>query len=181
MGTIAIVACAAGGIEDLEDALIRPLREIGHQVTLTATPTAHAWLRVSGDVRSIEELTGHSVRSEPRLPGEESPHPAPDVIVCAPATANTVAKLALGIADNQALTLLCENVATKPMVVFPRINAGHARQPAWAEHVKALESAGVHLVYGADVWPLYEPRQAPPGRSLPWEAIVERTTALLSA
>jgi hypothetical protein len=46
-------------------------------------------------------------------------------------TANSVAKLALGIADNQALTVLCECVATVPMIIFPRINAAHARQPAW--------------------------------------------------
>ena len=46
-------------------------------------------------------------------------------------TANSVAKLALGIADNQALTVLCENVGHRPMIIFPRINAAHARQPAW--------------------------------------------------
>jgi flavoprotein len=34
-------------------------------------------------------------------------------------TANSTAKLALGIADNQALTVLSENVGTTPMIIFP--------------------------------------------------------------
>ena len=46
-------------------------------------------------------------------------------------TANSVAKLALGNADNQALTVLRECVATIPTIIFPRVNAAHARQPAW--------------------------------------------------
>jgi hypothetical protein len=62
-----------------------------------------------------------------------------------------VTRLSLGIADNRALTVLCENIATTPMIVFPRINAGHARQPAWTEHLDRLQRANVQLVYGDDV------------------------------
>lgn len=174
MAVVAIVPCAAGGLETLADGLVRPLLDLGHEVTITATPSAHRWLRDSADDEKVRALTGHEVRSDSRLPGEPSPHPPPDVIVCAPATANTVAKMALGIADNQALTLLCENLATKPLIVFPRINAGHARHPAWAGHLAALDRAGVGLVYGPDVWPLFEPREAPPGRSIPWAQILRR-------
>jgi phosphopantothenoylcysteine synthetase/decarboxylase len=172
MAVVAIVACAAGGLESLADGLVRPLLDLRYDVTVTATPSAHRWLRDWEDDAKLRSLTGYEVRSDPRLPAERSPHPTPDVIVCAPATANTVAKVALGIADNQALTLLCENVATKPLVVFPRINAGHARHPAWAGHLAALETAGVSVVYGPDVWPLFEPREAPPGRAIPWTEIL---------
>ena len=86
-------------------------------------------------------------------------------------TANSVAKLALGIADNQALTVLCECVATVPMIIFPRVNAAHARQPAWNDHLDRLRSVGVELLYGEHVWPLAEPRTAGP-RELPWAAIL---------
>lgn len=86
-------------------------------------------------------------------------------------TANSTAKLALGIADNQALTLLCESLTVLPVVVFPRVNAAHARHPAWADHLVRLRAAGVRLVYGEDVWPLAEPRAADP-RPLPWAAIL---------
>jgi hypothetical protein len=181
MVVVAVVACAAGGLESLAEGLVRPLLDLGHEVTITATPIAHRWLLDSEDDEKIRSLTGYEVRSDPRLPTERSPHPAPDVIVCAPATANTVAKLALGIADNQALTLLCENVATKPLVVFPRINAGHARHPAWAGHLAALRSAGVSLVYGPDVWPLFEPREAPPDRAVPWGEILRRVSEAIAA
>jgi hypothetical protein len=92
-----------------------------------------------------------------------------------------VAKLALGIADNQALTQLCEAIGGRdtPVVVFPRVNAAHAGQPAWTTHLDALRRAGVRLVYGEEVWPLHRPRGAPAGRQLPWPAILDAVTAAL--
>jgi hypothetical protein len=103
-------------------------------------------------------------------------------VVVAPASANTVAKLALGVSDNQALTLANEAIGDLqlPVVVFPRINAAHARHPAWDGHMSALESAGVHLVRGEDVWPLHEPRSAPPGRPLPWGRILDLVDRLVT-
>jgi hypothetical protein len=181
MAVVAVVGCAAGGLEDLLDGLIRPLVEDGHTAPVVVTPTAATWLHDLGHDREIEDLTGLPVRSTPRLPREASPHPAPDVLVAAPMTANSTAKLALGLADNQALTLLCENVAIRPTIVFPRINAAHARQPGWKGHIDALTSAGVDLVYGDDVWPLYEPRQAPAERPLPWRHILTRIDAALAS
>ena len=65
------------------------------------------------------------------------------------------------------------------MVVFPRVNAAHARHPAWAGHLEALRTAGVDLVYGVDVWPLFEPREAPTGRTLPWPTILARVETAL--
>ena len=92
-------------------------------------------------------------------------------------TANSVAKLSLGLADNQALTVLCEHIGTgAPMIIFPRVNAAHARQPAWNDHLDRLRRAGVRLLYGPDFWPLYEPRAAG-ARDLPWPQIVEATTS----
>ncbi len=145
------------------------------QVAVTLTPCAASWLERSGERAKLEQTTGLPVRDQPRMPGEQSPHPRISCYIVAPATANTVAKLALGIADNQALTTVCEVIGdgTTPVIVFPRINAAHARHPAWDGHLAALRSAGVHLVYGEDVWPLYEPRKAAPSRKLPWAAILE--------
>lgn len=168
-------------METLLDGLVRPLVEEGHIVPVVVTPAAYAWLVDIGHDATIAEVTGLPLRSATRLPREPSPHPAPDVLVGAPMSANSVAKLALGIGDNQALTLLCENLTVRPTVIFPRVNAAHARQPSWAGHLAALRSAGVDLVYGEDVWPLYEPREAPSGRGLPWNAVLARTRALLSA
>ena len=132
---------------------------------------AAVWMDYLGEIQLLEALTGLPVRSTPRLPHEPKPHPKSDVLVGAPMTANSVAKLALGIADNQALTVLCECVATVPMIIFPRVNAAHARQPAWNDHLDRLRSVGVELIYGEHVWPLAEPRMAGP-RELPWAAIL---------
>jgi hypothetical protein len=93
------------------------------------------------------------------LPDEPKPHPKTESSWARILTAIGVAKLTLGIADNQALTILCE-FATVPMIIFPRISAAHARQPAWNDHLKQLRSAGVELIYGEHVGPLPEPRTA---------------------
>lgn len=174
-GALGLIGASAGGIEKLRTGLVEPAIERGWQVGVTLTPTAATWLEDLGEIALLEKDTGLPVRGSPRLPREPSPHPAPDCYVVAPATANTVAKMALGIADNQALTQVNEAIGTRglPVVAFPRINAAHARQPAWAGHLEALRAAGVWLVEGDEVWPLYEPRQAPPGRELPWAEILD--------
>ncbi|MFI1465618.1 flavoprotein [Streptomyces wuyuanensis] len=174
-GVLGVVGSAAGGLEALRTGLVEPAIARGWQVAVTLTPTAGSWLRMSGEVARLEALTGLPVRNAPRLPGDDRPHPPVDCYVVAPASANTVAKLATGIQDNQALTQVGEALGTLglPVVVFPRVNAAHARHPAWNRHLEALREAQVHLVYGPDVWPLYEPREAPSGRPLPWEAVLD--------
>ncbi|NKQ56775.1 flavoprotein [Amycolatopsis sp. K13G38] len=171
---LGLVGSGSGGVEELLPRLIRPAQEQGWTVAVTLTPTAGHWLAKSGTLSEIEEVTGLPVRVEPRSPDEQSPHPRVDCYLVAPASANTVAKLALGIADNQALTQLNEAIGTRdlPVVVFPRVNAAHARHPSWEDHIAKLRRAGVHLVYGDDVWPLHEPRSAP-GRELPWAAVLD--------
>jgi hypothetical protein len=171
---LGLVCAAAGGVEDVRPRLIEPMLHDGWTIAVTTTPTAATWLQASDELERIEAVTGLPVRYLPRLPQEESPHPAVDCYAVVPATANLVAKLALGIADNQALTQLCEAIGAggPPVVVFPRVNAAHAGQPTWDRHIAHLTKAGVHLIYGANVWPLHQPRSAP-NRQLPWEAIRE--------
>lgn len=171
---LGLVGSSAGGVEQILPQLIEPLQARGWRVAVTLTPTAATWLDAIGEIRKIEEATGLPVRHEPRLPGETSPHPPPDCYAVVPATANTVAKLALGLADNQALTQVCEAIGlgATPVVVFPRVNAAHARHPSWGGHIAALQRAGTHLITDDDVWPLHEPRSAP-DRELPWATIID--------
>jgi 3-polyprenyl-4-hydroxybenzoate decarboxylase len=179
--TLGLVGSASGGLERIRAELVEPLLSDGWQVAVTLTPTAGVWLRDSGEADKLVEITGYPVRVESRLPSEKSGHPQVTCYAVVPASANTVAKLALGIADNQALTTVCEALGTRglPVIIFPRVNAAHARQPAWASHIEALRRVGADLVYGDDVWPLHEPRSAP-GRDLPWELIRQRIKALSS-
>ncbi|MEW2302708.1 flavoprotein [Streptomyces sp. NPDC006655] len=178
-GVLGVVGSAAGGVEVLRTGLVEPAIDRGWQVAVTLTPTAAQWLRLNGEAERLEKLTGLPVRDEPRLPGEDRPHPPVDCYVVAPASANMVAKLATGLMDNQALTQVGEAIGTLglPVVVFPRVNSAHARHPAWQHHIDTLRTGGVHVVYGPDVWPLYEPREAPAGRPLPWSTVLDTVDA----
>ncbi|GAB2749855.1 flavoprotein [Salinifilum aidingensis] len=173
--TLGLLVTAAGGTERIREKFVQPAIEAGWSVAIIVSPTAATWLDDLGERQRLEVTTGYEVRVQPRMPGEASPHPPIDVYAVIPASANTVAKLALGLADNQLLTAACEAIGGQsvPVVVFPRVNAAHARQPMWEQHITALRSVGVHLVYGEHVWPLHEPRQAPPGKEEPWPALLQ--------
>ncbi|MDX3772280.1 MULTISPECIES: flavoprotein [unclassified Streptomyces] len=174
LGVLGVVGTASDGVETLRTGLVEPAMARGWQVAVTLTPNAGRWLRANGEFDRLEALTGLPVRDTPRLPTEPRPHPVADCHIVAPASANYVAKLATGIADNQALTQVGEALGTIdfPVMIFPRINAAHARHPAWEGHIETLRKAGVELVYGADVWPLDEPRLDPADRELPSAAIL---------
>lgn len=177
MRTLGLVCSAAGSVGAIRPSLIEPAVSRGWRVAVTVTPTAGNWLRAQGELDRIETVTGLPVRDSPRLPTGISPHPPVDRYLVCPATANTVAKLALGIADNQALTTVCEAIGDPavPVAVFPTINASHARHPAWHSHVAALRSAGVHLLMGDDFWPLREARNDP-GQRVPWQKVLDTAT-----
>ncbi|QQQ80791.1 flavoprotein [Saccharothrix sp. 6-C] len=140
---LGVVASAAGGVERwFVDALARPLAEKGWRLAVTLTPSAARWLEPGTE--ALGALTGLPVRWTSRLPTEPKPHPVPDAFVFAPATANSLAKLALGIADNQALTVLCEALGRRaPMVVLPQLSDDQAAHPAFEGHLAVLRSAGV--------------------------------------
>lgn len=172
---LGIVACAAEGVQGLRGGLVAPALARGWRPAIVLTPTAWRWLEDMGEVEPLEKLTGLPVRAESRLPSEARPHPYADAFVVAPATAHFVAKLATGMADNQALTQVSEAIGMPdvPVVVWPSVNAAHTRHPAWEGHIAALRHGGVRLIYGPEVWPLGEPRQAVEGREPPWEAILQ--------
>lgn len=67
-----------------------------------------------------------------------------DALVIAPATANTLAKLARGIADDFLTTLY---LATKaPVIVAPAMNVNMWDHPATQENVEILRARGVRVV-----------------------------------
>ncbi len=68
---------------------------------------------------------------------------AADLLVIAPATANTLAKLAAGLADNLLTTLAL--AATCPVLVAPAMDAGMWSHPATQANVAALRARGVHF------------------------------------
>ena len=100
-----------------------------------------------------------------------------DLLVVSPATANVIAKLAHGIADD---ALTCVALALNPkarILIAPAMNGKMWLHPATQENVKTLKARGVEFI-GPDEGMLscgYEGI----GRLWPVEAIAERAIKLL--
>jgi phosphopantothenoylcysteine decarboxylase/phosphopantothenate--cysteine ligase len=67
-----------------------------------------------------------------------------DVFVIAPATANTLAKLALGLGDDLMSTMVL--TASCPLIVAPAMDGGMWGHPTVREHVGQLRSRGVTVL-----------------------------------
>jgi hypothetical protein len=166
---VGLVCCAAGGVEEVRTRFVEPALARGWQLAITLTPTAATWLHANGEAARLAAATGLPVRSERRLPWEPRPHPVADCWVVVPATANTVASLALGLTANQALTSVGEAIGAgqPPVVIAPWVGAANAGHPAWPGHLATLRSAGVRLV----------DRDGP---GIPWDAALTAVALVLS-
>lgn len=126
--------------------LVRLLRQRGHEVRVIAT--AHALEFVSA--LTLQALSGSPVRSELLSPTAESEISHIDladwaeVLAIAPATANTLAKLAHGIADDLLSTVALATRA--PLVVAPAMNVNMYRHPATQANLDSLAKRGVRIV-----------------------------------
>ena len=97
-------------------------------------------------------------------------------MIIAPATYNTVNKLALGIADNYALTSVAELIGRGvPTVVVPFVNAALAARTPFQRSMSALREEGVRILSGPDdEWEPHPPGTGADRRALfPWRAAFE--------
>src|SRR5262245_56849968 len=67
-----------------------------------------------------------------------------DVIVVAPATAHTLARLALGLADDLLATTVL--ASTAPLVLAPAMETNMLQHPATRGHLRTLEERGALVV-----------------------------------
>ncbi|MDX2204716.1 MAG: bifunctional phosphopantothenoylcysteine decarboxylase/phosphopantothenate--cysteine ligase CoaBC [Hyphomicrobiaceae bacterium] len=84
-----------------------------------------------------------------------------DLVVVAPATADLLARMAGGHADDLATAMLL--ACDKPVLVAPAMNPRMWRHPATRRNVALLEGDGVHIV-GPAVGEMAESGEAGPGR-----------------
>ena len=148
MTVLGLIGSSCGGLDTrFRTELAAPAAGRGHRLAVTLTPAAYRWLDAAGEIGPLAALTDLPVRWQSRLPGEPRPHPDPPVFLFAPASANSVAKLALGIADNQALTVLGDALGNPrvTIVVGYQVQDTRFRHPAWQRHLDALAGAGVRL------------------------------------
>jgi len=143
--------------------LARRLGERGIGVRAVMTKAAQAFItplsvgaitreRVFTDLFSLEEERdiGHI-----RLSREA------DLVVVAPATADLLAKMAGGHADDLASAVLL--ATDKPVLAAPAMNPRMWQHPATRRNVSQLKADGVHFV-GPNVGEMAEPDEAGPGR-----------------
>jgi len=116
----------------------------GHEVHIVATPAA---LRFVGRP-TLEAISRNPVETELFDGVAEVRHVAlgqsADLIVVAPATANTLAKLAAGLADDLLGTTIL--ASTAPLVVAPAMHTEMWQNAATVANVATLRSRGVHVV-----------------------------------
>jgi len=127
--------------------LVRRLRDGGFEVQCILTPTAAAFV----SALTLEVVSGSPVLGEeylqPGVGGAElhiQTATLGDLLLIAPATAHTLAALALGLADNMLLTTAL--AFTGPVLVAPAMHAAMWNQPAVAARVAELRARGVELV-----------------------------------
>lgn len=175
-----IVVCGAGPASDV-GRLISAAQAEAWTTSVVATKAALGFF----DARQIQDLTGFEVRFEYRSSGRQGRTvPQVDALIVAPATFNTVNKLALGIADTYALTVSAELVGRGvPTVVVPFVNSALAGRAPFARSVSALRDEGVYVTTGAQ----YGWAPHPPGTGLerqaafPWQTALELATRLAEA
>ena len=142
-----ILLIVGGGIaayKSLE--LVRRLKDRGARVrcvlteagALFVTPLSLAALSGETVHQDLFSLTGESEMGHIRLSREA------DLIVVAPATANLLARMAAGIADDLASTVLLATDA--PVLAAPAMNVKMWEHPATRRNVATLREDGIRIV-----------------------------------
>jgi len=129
---------------------------------------------------TFEVLSGHPVSTEVFEAHQEMKHLSlaeqADAIVIAPATANCLAKAALGLGDDLLSTMLL--TAQCPLIVAPAMDGGMWTHPSVTEHVQTLRARG-SLVVDPEEGPLASGRIGQ-GRLAEESRILEALLAVLA-
>lgn len=145
MTALNVVVGITGGIAAFKAvSVVRALVLAGHDVHVIATENA---LKFVGRP-TLEAISRNTVHSDLYEGVAEVRHvamgQAADLIVIAPATANTIAKLAAGLADD----LLGNSVlaSTAPIVIAPAMHTEMWQNPATVANIATLRSRGFTIV-----------------------------------
>ncbi len=172
-----IVVGVSGGIAAYKSVqLVRLLVAAGHDVTVVPTDDALRFVGAPTWEAISRNAVTTSVHDDVARVRHVALGQAADLVVVAPATANTIARMAAGIADNLLGTTLLATVA--PVLVAPAMHAEMWRHPATRANVATLAARGVHLI-GPDVGELAG-GDVGPGRMTAPEEIAGAALALLA-
>lgn len=125
--------------------LIRLLKKNHANVKVVVTPNALNFVTKT----TLESLSQNAVDIEQFNIQEYKPeHIAltdeADIFVIAPASANTIAKMALGICDNLLTSTFC--AFKKPVVIAPCMNTNMWENPAVEKNIETLKNRGIKVI-----------------------------------
>ena len=127
--------------------ILRGLVELGF-ATVIALPTPNASRVIA--LRELADVAGVQV-VESYFDLGIRPQPPRGVVLFAPCSFNSLNKLALGIADNLALSVVAEAIGRKtPVIVAPSLNAPLLQHPQAQASLRVLPHWGVTIVPPAD-------------------------------
>lgn len=142
-----ILLAISGGIAAYKTPeLVRALRRAGHEVRCVLTPEAARFV----SPLSLQAVSGESVRQDLFDPSEEGEidhirlADGADLVVVAPCTANLMAKMAHGLADDLVAAVLLATRA--PILVAPAMNVNMWEHPATRANLETLRARGLHFV-----------------------------------
>ncbi len=168
-----------GGIAAYKSAdLVRRLREAGAEVRVVMTESATQFITPL----TLQALSGHRVHRHLLDPDSEAAMGHidlarwADVVLVAPATANFMARLAHGMADDLLTTLCLASAA--PVALAPAMNQHMWTNPATRANAALLTQRGVHLFGPGDGSQACG--EVGPGRMLEPLQIVALTTAVFA-
>jgi phosphopantothenoylcysteine synthetase/decarboxylase len=152
--TLCVVVCGAGPAPHI-NILVDLAQKAGWSVRLVATPAGMTFL----DAAALTAQTGAPIRDDYRTSGQHGPRAsAADAVIVAPATYNTINKLAAGINDTYALNVVAEAIGRRtPVIILPFVNTALAARAPFQASVAALRAEGVRVLYGANEWQPHPP------------------------
>ncbi|MCK8680165.1 flavoprotein [Streptomyces lichenis] len=166
--TLYLLCCAAPPALEVAP-VIENAQARGWDVCLGLTPTAAEWL--DQGLESLTTLTRHPIRHRYRRPGEPDVWPRADAVLVAPATTNTINRIALGLTDTWVAGFVAEGIGKRiPMALMPCVNAAYAEHPQLPRSLATLRAAGLRVLYGPGG---FQPN--PPGEKwpYPWDTALD--------
>jgi phosphopantothenoylcysteine synthetase/decarboxylase len=168
-----VIACGARPARQLPE-FVSFAQGKGWNVCVIVTPDGAKFV----DAPALAELTGHPVRVHYKHPDEPDVLPSADAFVIAPATFNTINKLAAGISDTLALGLMNEAVGLGlPLIAAPWPSIQLYRHPAFQHSLAVLREWGVTVL----IDPVNLPHATEAPAVFPWEALRTQLASLRSA
>ena len=125
--------------------LIRMFKRLGADVKVIATPNALNFVTKL----TLQNLSQNEVYIDEFAPKEWKPEhislaDESDIFVIAPATANTIGKIATGIADNLLTSVAC--AFSKKMIIAPAMNTNMWNNEGVKGNLKILQSRGIEIL-----------------------------------